>query len=135
MKRKILWPLVLLLLTLLLCACGPISGSFDEETLYQKSCQVIELCNARDYQGLYDCFDPRLGEALPLSEIESQVGPIMDGFGEFEEFKNYATSGSADETTGEEYAVIAVRCGYSEGKATYTMTYTTDYYLVGLYVQ
>ena len=127
--------LALLLSLCLLAACHDLAEGFEEDKMHEIGCQVIELCNARDYEGVLAMFDQELLGDVAVSDLADQLDPILDDLGAFEEFKTYAVAGSEDGNSGMDLGILAMRCAYENGKALYTITMTDEYQLVGLFVQ
>ena len=129
-----------LVLTLLLClimltACHQLAPGFDEEAMYEKGCQVVELCNARDYEAVLAMFDQELLGDVTAVELAEQLDPVLDEYGKFEDFKTHAVAGSQDKNSGMELGILALRCAYENKKVIYTITFTENNELVGLFVQ
>ena len=129
-----------LVLTLLLClimltACHQLAPGFDEEAMYEKGCQVVELCNARDYEAVLAMFDQELLGDVTAAELAEQLDPVLDEYGKFEDFKTHAVAGSQDKNSGMELGILALRCAYEHKKVIYTITFTENNELVGLFVQ
>jgi hypothetical protein len=129
-----------LVLTLLLClimltACHQLAPGFDEEAMYEKGCQVVELCNARDYEAVLAMFDQELLGDVTAAELAEQLDPVLDEYGKFEDFKTHAVAGSQDKNSGMELGILALRCAYENKKVIYTITFTENNELVGLFVQ
>ena len=127
--------LTLLLCLLMLTACHQLAPGFDEEAMYEKGCQVVELCNARDYEAVLAMFDQELLGDVTAAELAEQLDPVLDEYGKFEDFKTHAVAGSQDKNSGMELGILALRCAYENKKVIYTITFTENNELVGLFVQ
>ena len=127
--------LTLLLCLIVLSACHQLAPGFDEEAMLEKSCQVVELCNARDYEAVIAMFDQELLGGVTAAELAEQLDPVLDEYGKFEGFKTHAVAGSQDKNSGMDLGILALRCVYENKKVIYTITFTENNELVGLFVQ
>ncbi|MBQ1343371.1 MAG: DUF3887 domain-containing protein [Firmicutes bacterium] len=140
MKKKasrLLLPVLALTACLfLLTACQDLAPGFDEDAMYERGCQVIELCNARDYEAVLALFDQELlGTEITAADLAAELDPVLDEYGAFEGFKTHAVAGSKDKNSGMDLGILAIRCAYENKKVIYTITFTENNELVGLFVK
>ncbi|MBR5428959.1 MAG: DUF3887 domain-containing protein [Firmicutes bacterium] len=136
-KKHSRWLLCLVLAACLclLAGCHSLAPGFDEDAMYERGCQVIELCNARDYEGIIALFDKDLVGDITAADLAAEFDPVLDEYGEFEGFKTHAVAGSQDKNSGMDLGILAIRCAYENKKVIYTITFTENNELVGLFVQ
>ena len=119
----------------LLAACHDLAEGFDEDAMYEKGCQAIELLNARDYDAVIALFDQELLGDVTAADLAEQMDPLLDDYGEFQAFKTHAVAGTQDQNTGLDLGILAIRCVYENTKVIYTITLTENNELVGLFVK
>lgn len=133
--RRLSLALALCACLCLLSACHELAEGFDGDAMYEKGCQIIELCNARDYDAVIAMFDQELLGDVSSAQLAEQLDPVLDEYGKFVAFKSHATAGSQDQNSGMDLGILAVRCAYENKKVIYTITFTQNNDLVGLFVQ
>jgi len=74
-----------------------------------------------------------LGKVSLIVERDYQGNNIYGGGGTFEEVSNISVAGSTDKTSGEEFAVAVVKAKYEIRSFTYTISFTKEMKLAGLY--
>ncbi len=135
-KTKFKSLLVVTLCILFLAGCsGPgskLSEDFDEAVVKDYAKQVITLINNNDSEALIKMSTVQLKEVLTKETLEGVYEAIAKG-GEFKEFSDISVDGHKDETTEEEFAVSAIKTKYDSKKFTYTITFTKDMKLAGLF--
>ena len=66
-------------------------------------------------------------------DVMKQIYEAIGGGGTFEEVSNISVAGSTDRTSGEEFAVAVVKAKYEIRSFTYTISFTKEMKLAGLY--
>ena len=119
----------------LLAACHDLAEGFDEDAMYERGCEVIELLNDRDYDAVIALFDQELLGDITAADLAAEMDPVLDKYGEFQGFKTHAVAGTQDQNTGMDLGILAIRCAYENDKVIYTITLTENNELVGLFVK
>lgn len=137
-RKRSLLILVLVLCVGLLSACNsksqPLSSDFDKAKVEEAGKAVIALVNAQDNQGLRDMGVDEIKQGL----TDEALQPVHDRIklvGDFKGIENMEVSGHKDEA-GNEYAVLVARAEYGDKQAVvYTISFTKDMELAGLYAK
>lgn len=126
--------LVLALCAAALTGCGAqeLSEDFDKAALEDGVDAVIQAINEKDAAALRDMCTVRLREAL-TDEVLAQVFEAVGEGGAFQEVSELSMAGSKDKETEEEYAVTVAKAKYELKNFTYTLTFTKQMKLAGLY--
>lgn len=137
MKRRALLFLVSILCVILLAACSSekkLSSDFDQVKVEEAGKKVIDLVNAQDNQALRDMGVEELKQGL----TDEALQPVHDRItlvGDFKGIENMEISGHTDDA-GNEYAVFVARAEYGDKQAVvYTITFTKDMKLAGLFAK
>lgn len=123
---------VMCLALLVGCTNTKLSEDFDEDKVKSAAENVIGLVNSQDSDGLKEICTVQMREALTddvLMEIYEAIG---EG-GTFEQVSDASVSGSMDRSSGEEFAVVVVKAKYEIKIFTYTISFTKQMKLAGLY--
>lgn len=134
--KKLITVIIALLAALMLCGCTatPIAGGFSEETLLEKGKAFIALINTRDYEAVCNEIREDYREKVKPDDIKAAWDEQLKKLGALKEYSNWATAGVND-TDGSDLALIAIKCKYDGGDATFTFYYDLDYRLTGLYMK
>ena len=133
--KRLICCLLLFAFLLIACTSQELSDAFDQETLEDTAGKTVELLNDRNFEDVTALVREDLQELLSAQQLETALEPVLDDYGTFEEIKSITMVGSNDAETQEEFAVCVLICNYENGKATYTLTFDTEYQLVGLYLK
>ncbi len=137
MKRKasLLIGIAVLCLALLTGCGGPeLSDKFDRAEVESSVKEVIQLVNARDGEALRAMGTPDIKEKL-TDEVMEPVYAMVDEAGQFKGVKEIQVAGHTDKKTKTEYAVAVAKAEYENKTLTYTISFTTDMKLAGVYVK
>lgn len=134
-KRYWVVPAALLLLA------GMYIGNNDQQKLSStekneviiRAKNFIRRINRIEYQGCYSLFDENLKSSMTLEQMTHTFDKILDSLGDFEKFKGISIN--LHESLGEEYVVCAIKCDYSMGVATYTISFNQKLEIGGLYIK
>lgn len=118
----------------LLTGCGStkLSESFNEDEVKSAAENVIALINSQDTNGLRAMCNVQMRDAL-TDDVMKQVYAAIGEGGTYEEVSNISVAGSTNKTTGEEYAVVVIKAKYEIRSFTYTISFTKDMKLAGLF--
>lgn len=114
------------------CASKALSDDFDRAALEQAAGAAIQAVNSQDSEALRQMCTVRLREAL-TDDVLAQVFEAISEGGGFSEISEIAMSGSTDKETQEEYAVVVAKAQYELRSFTYTLSFTKQLKLAGLF--
>lgn len=134
LKLKLIPTICLILCFTLLtgCAGGKLSDDFNEEEVKQAAGDVIEILNNKDTKSLLEISTVQVKEAF-TDEVLEQIYEAIDEGGDFKEVKAISVASTADKSTKEEFAVAVVKAEYEIKTFTYTISFTKQMKLAGLF--
>ncbi len=114
------------------CIGQGLSGDFNEGQVRNASVNVITLINSHDSEGLRALSTVRMREAL-TDDVLNQIYEAIGEGGQFEKVEDMSVAGTKDSSSGEEFAVVVARAKYEIKTFTFTITFTKQMKLAGLY--
>lgn len=139
MKKSILSSTSLLLLVIALCltfisGCSSqkLSSDFNEEEVIKATENLISLINAKDSEGIKALCTVQMREAL-TDDVFDKIFEAIDEGGNFKKMGDISIGGATDKSSEEEFAVVVARAKYEIKTFTYTITFTKQMKLAGLY--
>jgi len=114
------------------CTGTKLSEDFDEDKVKSAAENVIGLVNSQDAEGLREICTVQMRDAL-TDDVMSEIYEAIGEGGTYEEVSNISVSGSTDRASGEEFAVVVVKAKYEIKTFTYTISFTKQMKLAGLY--
>lgn len=127
--RKMTMMVVLMLMVLSLAACGGTKVDDATTEKYRAAAeQVVSLLNAGDYATLHEMFGAQMKEGLPVEQMD-ELTPLIEEAGTFEKVDKF----SVEEKDG--YYVTVLVAKYSEKKRIYTISFSEDEEVVGLFIK
>ena len=114
------------------CVGQQLSGDFNEEEVRNAAENVITLINDQDSEGIRDLCTVRMREAL-TDDVLKQVYEAIGEGGQFEKVEDMSVAGTKDASSGEEFAVVVARAKYEIKTFTFTISFTKQMKLAGLY--
>ncbi len=124
---------VFLCLTLLSgCGAGKLSKDFDEDEVKKQAENVIEFINNKDSESLIGICNVQMKEAL-TDDILDQIYEAIGEGGRYEGIESMSVAGMTDKKSQEEFAVVVARAKYEIKTFTFTITFTKQMKLAGLY--
>jgi len=114
------------------CIGQELSGDFNEEEVRKGAENVITLINDQDSEGLRELCTVRMREALTDDVLKQVYEAISEG-GQFEKVEDMSVAGTTDASSGEEFAVVVARAKYEIKTFTFTISFTKQMKLAGLY--
>lgn len=112
-------------------ACGA-SFSYDKEEAVKKAEEIVDLTNKRDYQAIYNLMPAELQSQVSADELKKGWDPMLDASGTFVEY-SAQTSGLTQK--GVNYIVVVVSAKYEKETRIFTISFTTDMVLAGLFMK
>lgn len=123
---------IFLCLTLLNACANKLSGDFDEDEVKKAAENVINLINNQDSEGLKEICNVQMKEALTDDVLKKVYEGIGEG-GKFEKIESMSVAGYTDKSSKEELAVVVAKAKYEIKTFTFTITFTKQMKLAGLY--
>jgi hypothetical protein len=114
------------------CIGQELSGDFNEEEVRKAAENVITLINDQDSEGIRELCTVRMREALTDDVLDQIYEAIGEG-GQFENIEDMSVAGTTDSQSGEEFAVVVARAKYEIKTFTFTISFTKQMKLAGLY--
>ncbi|NLO83113.1 MAG: DUF3887 domain-containing protein [Clostridiales bacterium] len=126
--------LVILICLALLNGCGgrKLSEDFDEDEVKKQAEKVITLINNRDSENLIEMCNVQMKEVL-TDEVLGKVYEAVGEGGQYEGIEDMSVAGWTDKKSEEEFAVVVARAKYEIRTFTFTITFTKQMKLAGLY--
>lgn len=130
MKKIVSLLCAALCLTLLLAACGAkVPEGMEEEKVKAAAEATVKQLDARDYEALMDTMDDTLKGAMTAEEWAATWQPAADQLGALVEIEKHSLVAK------DGYAVDVAQAKFENGSLTFTLSYTTDYQLAGLFMK
>lgn len=114
------------------CSSPKLSEDFNEEEVKEAGKDVISYLNKKDSESILEISTVIMQNALTEDVLEEIFETIAEG-GEFQEIEDISIGGQKDKNTEEEYAVAVVKAKYENKKIIYTISFTKQMKLGGLY--
>ena len=138
-KRKIRL-LGALLAVLLLSASGcewarELSEEFEESEVKRKAEEAMDLLNACDFEAIEEMVDEEFKEELGADVLEEALGEKIQGLGEFDGYSDEAVVGLKSKDYDGNVAVAVLNGTYKNGTIAVTISYNTDYKIIGFYAK
>lgn len=114
------------------CKSPQLPASFKEEEVKKAAEEVIRMLNEKDSQALLEISTVQLKSALKEDVLEEIFEALAEG-GEFEKIEKMSLAGQKDKTSEEEYAVVIAKAKYEIKYFVYTISFTQQMKLAGLY--
>lgn len=137
MKKYISTALLCVLTAICLCGCGgstKLSESFDENTVKETAQKAVDCLIAGEYDDCVAMMGQEMQEALPAEALETNVAPVMEKAGAFQEYKSITALGQKG-SDGADCAVAVVVASFEKGKLTYTISFDAGMEIIGLWMK
>lgn len=114
------------------CSSSTLSDDFNEEEVKEAVEDLISYLNNKDSEAILEISTVAMKDALTEEVLEQIFEAIGEG-GEFKEIEDMSLGGQKDKDTEEEFAVAVAKAKYENKKFVYTITFTKQLKLAGLY--
>jgi len=114
------------------CAGQELSGDFNKEEVRKATEHVITLINDQDSEGIRELSTVRMRDAL-TDDVLKQIYEAIGEGGQFETIEDMSMAGTTDSSSGEEFAVVVAKAKYEIKTFTFTISFTKQMKLAGLY--
>lgn len=119
--------------TLLVACSNPgLSDDFDEAEVKRTAEDVISYINNKDSESILAISTVAVKNAF-TEEVLQQVYEAIGEGGDFEEIKDISVGGQKDKQSEEEFAVVVAKAKYANKNFFYTITFTKQMKLAGLF--
>jgi len=135
MRKLILSALILTLVLLCACAAGKLADTFDEDEVKDAAKAAAATINTRDYDAVIALLREDLQDQVTAEQLRGAWDESLVSAGVFVKYKAVTVAGTQDKTTKEDYAMAVLVCKYENGSQTFTLTFDSNYALVGLYMK
>lgn len=135
LKRKVsLLTMIAILCLAFLTGCGgpKLSDDFDQAEVESSAKEVIQMVTDKDSEGLRTMSTPVMQEGFTDATFE-QIYAAIDEGGSFKEVTDIRVAGQTDKDPKTEYSVVVAKAEYESKTLTFTISFTTDMKLAGLY--
>lgn len=120
---------------LLLGACGnQLSSDFEQVEIEKATEEVIQLINNQDTEALRALCTVQMKTAL-TDEVFAQVYEIIAEGGAYDRIEDISIAGSKDSASGEEFAMVVANAKYDIKLFTFTISFTKQMKLAGLFIK
>ena len=135
MKRLIALLLVIAVLAAL-SACAPkIPNGYDEAELTAAAQYVVQLVNSGDYETVISMLREDMQAQVSVQDLETAYDEPISKAGAFVSFKAPGFSVTNDQTTGETYCVVELKCKYENKSYDFNVTFNRAMNVVGLFMK
>ncbi len=117
------------------CASKSLPEGFDADEVGTTAEEIVGLATMGDYDSIIGYLREDLKDAITADQLETGWAAIYEKAGAFEKITKTVLSGTADATTGEEYAVVQVLVKHANANLLYTLSFDKNLALVGLYLK
>nr|WP_300004146.1 DUF3887 domain-containing protein [Tissierella sp.] len=135
-KMKIGWILGLCMIMsfslLTACSKASLNEGFDEGQVKLAAEEVIDLVNKEDSEKILAMSSDEMRSALS-EEVLASIYKDMEGAGDFKAIKSQSIGGHKDKDSEEEFAIASVLAEYENKNYTFTITFTKDMKLAGIF--
>lgn len=112
-----------------------LSEAFEEEKVLTEAEKAVEALNICDFQAIEDMVDDEFKEQISAKILQSSLEDTMKEMGEFDSYKSESVVGLSTKDYDGDVAVAVLNALYEYGSRTVTISYNTDYKIIGFYVK
>ncbi len=136
-KRKIAIGLLAAMMVFLFAACGPepLSEVFDEAKVLEQADKVLNALNAQDYKAIAEMVREEYKGDINEEMLKESLKEAMDEVGGFDSYIDQSVVGMSSKDFDGEIAVAIINAQYEYGTKTVTISYDTNYEIIGFYVK
>lgn len=138
-KAKMLFLAGIILLLVFSTGCmnqsTKLADGFDEDELKKASVKVVDQINKNDYDTFLEYAGDQLAESISKDKFENEVVAYVNSKGAFQSYGKQAVIGQKYDKTGEDCGVVVMASEYENGTIQYTISFTKDMKLNGLWLK
>lgn len=132
LKISMLLCLIICFTLLIGCTGSGLSEDFDVDEVIKSTEDVISFINYKNSESLLEISTVAVRNALTEDVLEEIYEAIGEG-GEFLGIEDISVGGKQDKQSEEEFAVVVAKVKYELKTFTYTITFTKQMKMAGLY--
>lgn len=117
------------------CAGTTVPSGFDKDEVGTAAEEIVGLATAGDFDSIIASLRDDLKASITADQLKEGWAPAYQKAGAFVSISKIVLSGTADKTSGEEYAVAQVLVKHENASLVYTLSFDKDLKLVGLYLK
>ena len=123
--------IILAVMILLLAGCGnrSVPQWAEEETLFHAAKDVVLLMVEEEYETVHTMLRPDQRDQFTADDVKDVVTAQLDGAGYYKQITDHIVTGQVID--GEEYAIVAVYCEFSDEDVLIRISFDADMNLVG----
>ena len=129
MKRTLSLALCLILSLALLAGCGaaPRPDGLTQESVTDAAAQTVAQLNDEDYDALFAGMTEEMTSAMTAEDLAAVWQPVLEAAGAFDSITKTTVGGK------DGYGVAVVQAKYENAAVTFTLSYTPEGKLGGLF--
>ena len=129
MKRSLSLALCLILSLALLAGCGaaPLPDGLTQESVTDAAAQTVAQLNDEDYDALFAGMTEEMTSAMTAEDLAAVWQPVLEAAGAFDSITKTTVGGK------DGYGVAVVQAKYENAAVTFTLSYTPEGKLGGLF--
>lgn len=112
-----------------------LSEAFEEEKVLTEAEKAVEALNICDFQAIEDMVDDEFKEQISAEVLQTSLEDTMKEMGRFDSYKSESVVGLSTKDYDGDVAVAVLNALYEYGSRTVTISYNTDYKIIGFYVK
>ena len=112
-----------------------LSEEFEEDKVLASAEEVMDELNACDFEAIEDKVDEEFKEQINAEMLEDTLAEKMQELGEFDSYADKAVVGLKSKDYDGNVAVAVMNPSYEYGNITVTISYNTDYKIIGFYAK
>lgn len=134
--KKLISVVLVLTMLFVMSSCAPkIPDGYDESELTSRAQTVVQLVNTGDYESVISMLREDMQDEVTVDDLSMAYDDPVAEAGAFLNFKKADFSVTNDQTTGETYCVVEMKCEYENEKYTFNVTFNRAMDVVGLFMK
>lgn len=109
--------------------------SFEEDKVIAEAEKAVDALNSCDFEAIEDMVDDEFKEQINAELLQTSLEDTIEELGEFDSYKSESAVGLSTKDYDGDVAVAVLNTLYEYGSTTVTISYNTDYKIIGFYVQ
>lgn len=112
-----------------------LAENFDQNEVTAKAQEAVDYLIAGEYESNRAMMTEELQGLITAEVLKTNMDTLSKETGAFKEYKSTAVIGQKDSSTGEDMAVAVIVATFEKRAVTYTVTFTKDMLITGLYMK
>ena len=135
--KKLRGLMITVLAVVLLTGCNlmELADGFDKEVITRKAAEEINYLISGDYESCLNMMRDDVKAQITAEVLESSMETMAESTGEFKEIKSTTIIGQKDADTDTDMAIAVVIATFEKRSVTYTITFSTDMEVIGLFMK